>query len=432
MLRIHNGANVYPLQLQPEKKFVTHKLNGIDEMQFEIDSKHELYKFIFEEVIVDDGNNEYIIKHIDEHSDFVTIQCTVNLDDWKAVVHETYRETNITLANAIATVIPNGWSSVGAAQFTRRHTVSGDNNAAIKAETSYQIVERMRDIWGVTFVYNALNKTITCIDIEAYAPSGIFISDEVNLKSIGFVGETRSFATRIYPYGKRDANGENPLTIAEVNDGKIYLEDTTYSNKVISIGWSDERYTVASDLKEAAALKLASVSTPSRSYTCEVRELGVDIQMFMIVTLIDQVRQTRVNHRIVEWKEYEDHLLDQVTLSSTGRDVSDLLAALGKKQEETSNSLVETIEALDEKTRYTALYTMEFGEIVGSGDFYFTRPYTDEPYFMSKPYDENLQVSFIQDEGTHQYIGARLSGKGSSEITLITFYCTMPLSELEV
>lgn len=428
MLRIHDFTTneMYPLIVENDKKFVTHVSTGYDTLTFEISPYNDLYPKIFEEVLIDDIDNLYIVKNVDEHSDFVTIDCDLYLDDW-TTVYASYRETNISLENAILSILPSGWTVDGADVYHDRHTVGGDNNTYLKANTAIQILDVIRDVWECTFVFDTMNKVLTVLNIDDYAPSGEFIAEDINLTSIGYVGSSKDFATRIYPYGKRDEEGLNPLTIASVNDGKEYLEDTTFTNRIISVGWSDERYTVPEDLKAAALLKLSELSVPKRSYTCEVRSLGENIYMYQIITLIDKRHNTRVNHRIVKWKEFEDHTLDEITLSSTGQDVESLLDKINRRQEEIAKEAETTKEDIGKISRYSLLYTIEFGEIVGTGNFYFTRKYTDRPYFMTKPYDPNIPISFLQDsEG--KYIGANVGGS-ESQTTLFVFYCTMPTNE---
>ena len=87
---------------------------------------------------------------------------------------------------------------------------------------------------------------------------------------------------------------------------------------MISIGWSDERYTIKENLLAAAKEKLAELAYPVRSYECDVVNLNEDMWLYKVVTLIDRRRKTRVNHQVVEYKEYPlRHANDVITLSST-------------------------------------------------------------------------------------------------------------------
>ena len=109
---------------------------------------------------------------------------------------------------------------------------------------------------------------------------------------------------RLYAYGKDD------LSIASVNSGLPYVDDHTYSDRIVCAYWKDERYTVAENLKAAAQERLAELAVPSRSFECDVVDLAktnpekyseLDFVMFSVVSLIDQTRSgQKIDHIVVE------------------------------------------------------------------------------------------------------------------------------------
>ena len=320
MLKIYNPMNptdVIPFPIDDDKRFVIHKYNGYDVLQFEIESNNPLYQYITEEGKIEDEKNRYVVKTIDEHSTFVTVKCELDLDDWKQEIVYEFRTTNKALSDVVAMILPVGWIVRGDGQFTKRTTVEGNEGEPLSAVTHLEILDAAAEAYSCVFNFDVLNRTLNCIDPTTYKPSGQFFTDELNLKSIGFVGSTsEGFATRLYAFGKKDEDG-NPLTFASINGGKSYVEDRTYTDKVVCVGWSDERYSTQEGLLAAAKAKLSELSFPSRSYTCEAQNLNEDVWMYKMVTLIDRRRKTRVNHQIVEWKEYPKHALDSITLSKT-------------------------------------------------------------------------------------------------------------------
>lgn len=74
-------------------------------------------------------------------------------------------------------------------------------------------------------------------------------------------------------------------------------------------------------------------------------------------------------------------------------------------------------------------YTVEFGEIVGNGTIFFTRPYTDRPYFHINISDNSVvdvELKYTVDtDGTKLYNGAKISGANDGAISLLVFYCTL-------
>ena len=317
MLKIYdpsNVSNVIPFPIEDDMRYVTHKYSGYDTLTFEMANNDPLYKYVVEETKIEDEKNRYIVKKVDEHSDFVTVVCYVDLDDWKANVFEEFRTTNKMLSEVLALLLPDGWTVIGAGQFSKRTTVEEMEGQPFRGANPVDILPTVAEAYSCTFQFNAISKTIEAIDPTTFRPSGYFFTDELNLKNLGFVGDSTSFATRLYAFGKKDEDG-NALTFASINDGKPYVEDHSYSDKIISVGWSDERYTNKESLLADAKAKLQELSYPIRSYTCDADKLGDGTWLYQIVTLIDRRRKTRVNHQVVEYKEYPNHVGDSVTLS---------------------------------------------------------------------------------------------------------------------
>ncbi len=80
-------------------------------------------------------------------------------------------------------------------------------------------------------------------------------------------------------------------------------------------------------------------------------------------------------------------------------------------------------------TQATAKYTVEFGELVGNGSFYFTRAYLDRPYFHVHVSDDSTPTVVLDKKDGSAfgaYVGATLSGVKSDTVTLLVFYCTVP------
>lgn len=322
MLKIYNPDtgkqdDIIPLLLDDNKRFVTHKYDGADVLTFEIATTNEAYKYISEEVKVEDEKNQYIIKKIDEHSDFVTVDCNLNTDDWRVKIFSSFRRVSIHLIDLVEEILPAGWSCSGFGNILQQATIEGNEGEGLIAVTPLDIMNVASEAFGCVFNYDCINKIVKAIDVESITATGEFFTDEINLRSVGYVGDSTNFATRLYAYGKRDEETGIPLTFADINDGKEYVEDLTYIDKVISIGWSDERYTIKENLLEAAKEKLKEISYPLRSYSCDVINLEDDVWMYKIVTLIDRVGGVRVDHQVVEYKEYPNHELDVVTLSAT-------------------------------------------------------------------------------------------------------------------
>ena len=97
-----------------------------------------------------------------------------------------------------------------------------------------------------------------------------------------------------------------------------------------------------------------------------------------------------------------------------------------------NDSLFSVIDEVQDITETTAKYTVEFGELIGNGSFYFTRAYRDRPYFMIQTNDgAEPVIELTRREGSAfgEYIGAKLSGVSSTTVSVVVFYCTIPEEE---
>lgn len=97
-----------------------------------------------------------------------------------------------------------------------------------------------------------------------------------------------------------------------------------------------------------------------------------------------------------------------------------------------NDTLYELVNEVSDIRETTAKYTVEFGEMIGNGTFYFTRAYSDRPYFQVTTNDGSTPtVKLNKKSGSAfaAYVGATLSGVNSSTSTLLVFYCTVPNTE---
>jgi len=268
---------------------------------FNISIWDELYPHLVEEAVIRDRDKQwYLIKQIDGGTDTAKIVAQLNLDAWKTSMLIGYSNGSATLDATITGVLPAGWSLVDNAGLTIKRTIEGDY-------TPLEIVEACRDTYGVYFRFDNVAQTITVVIPDAAAPLGAFATRDLNLKEINYKGKSTTFATRLYAYG---ADG---LSFASINDGKPYVDNNTYSDKVVCAVWKDDRYTVAESLLEDATAKLAAMAVPDRSYDCDVVDLRatnpemygfLNFDVFSVATLIDDAKGFSINYQVVERWNY--------------------------------------------------------------------------------------------------------------------------------
>ena len=315
-------SSAIPIVLEDDKCYCDHNLNGFDTLTFEIQRKNDNHKSIVEEAKVYVFGNRFIIKKIDEHSDFTTVNCELDLDEWKAKINKNYRAVNELIINVMQNVIPDGWTITygTGVDTTSRATVEKQEGKEFIAVTSLELLDYISNAFSVVFNFDVLLKTITVINIDAFTSSGDFFMEDLNMTELGYNGDSTNFITRVYAYGK------DGLTFADINDDKEYVENVSYSNKIINYVLIDERYTVKANLLQYAQKVLNEKCQPVKSYTCSIKNFEGSIWLYKVVTIIDQRRQTKVEHQCVKYREYNNHNLDVITLSSQSPSIEKIVS----------------------------------------------------------------------------------------------------------
>ncbi len=318
MLKIYDSkGDSFPLA-DYEDFCITHKLDGCDEMSFCLDVRHKQYSLLFEEQQIESDNNIWLIKKIDDDR----IDCELDFDFLKQSIYKNYKSEEKSLTQVLESHMPDGWSIEGANISSIKKTIEFDMC------TDYDIIYSCMSTYDVYFVWKIKEKRLVVYSAENMLSTGEYLTSELNLTALSFKGETTSFATRLYAYGAdgltmEDAVIENPEG-KSVKYGKIYVENRSYADKTVCAYWSDDSYTVPERLYHDALEKINTLSFPVRSYECEVVDLAkrnekysfLDFKIHKKVTLIDVDRNIKVEHQIVEYKEYPDEPdRNKITLS---------------------------------------------------------------------------------------------------------------------
>lgn len=282
---------------------------GIDELVFSLSIWDQAYKRITEETLIEDMEDgtvtQYRVKAIDGGDKTAQIKALLVLDEWEATVEIDYDVTG-TIEDNVLFAAPSGWTVIDQSQMT--DTATGN----IAGGTPLQLMMEFRTMYdGASYRFDQAAKTVTIWNLYDGPDLGTFLTRELNLHDVQYKGKSTQFVTRLYPYGKEG------LSIASVNEGKPYVDNFTYSDRIICGYWSDTRYEVASNLKEAAIARLAELAVPERSYNCSVADLAaidpekysyLSFELFSQVGLIDETRSdTKIMHRVVERWRYPNY-----------------------------------------------------------------------------------------------------------------------------
>ena len=312
MLTLYHDGQQLPIQ--NTEYYVRELASGLDEVIFDISIYDPIYAILQEEEqITDRGGQRYLVKQIDAGADSAKVVCQLDLDAWKSAMHVEYSNGSATAYETINAVKPSGWTVLDLSHVNIRRTITGDY-------TPLEICAACVKTYRVYIRWDNLQKTCTILPQAMGEPLGSFATRQLNLKEINYKGKSNDFATRLYPYGKRNDAGE-ALTIegATIN-GSVYpypyVENREYADKIISVYWIDERYTVVQNLYDDAIAKLAELAKPVRSYVCSIVDLqatnpeiygNLSFDLFTVATLIDDIKNTAVDYMVLERHVYPYH-----------------------------------------------------------------------------------------------------------------------------
>lgn len=311
MFKVYHGDQASAVNV--DDYYIRELSSGLDELIFEIPITDENYQYMIEEApIVEE--QKYVIKSIDADDEIAKVKCQIDIDEWQINMYVGFTNNSDTVYNTIQQVLPGGWSLIDKAYLNTKMTIEMD------AGTAFDVLNSCASSYGIKFRLDNVARTVTILIPENNPPIGAFVTRELNMTELNYKGKSTNFATRMYAYGK------DGMTFESINDGKPYVDNNTYSDKIVSVYWKDERYTDPESLLEAANLNLAQMAVPERSYSCSVVDLAKtnpelysfqDFSLFNVVTLIDTVKNMRVNHVVAEYRRYPHYPEENIVTLST-------------------------------------------------------------------------------------------------------------------
>ena len=342
------------IPLDFDKYFIQEETNGEDQIGFTLPLDHADYKLLAEEVQLLDAEDGqvYRITAIDEGAATANIKGKLELSPLRADMRIPYTNGSDTLAGTVEGVLPAGWTVVDHSLSTIRRTIDLDS-----ATPEDVILGAASAFGGLAIRYKIADKAVHFYAPGDFKAGGVYLTEELNLTSTNFKGSSSGLCTRLY------ARGKDGLTFAGINGGKDYVENFSYTDKIICAYWEDERYTVAENLLEAAQKKVDASAVPVRSYSCGVVDLAkawryeegagsniyahLNIQLLTVATLLDTHRGTRIDHQVVQYKRYPHYPdLNVVTLSTKAPTITTTVKQLQDAIENPSSSFRKQMQSL--------------------------------------------------------------------------------------
>lgn len=301
---------------------------GLKSLSFSFAINDELASKIEGETYIVTDNYEYIVKEINkEKNEWFSVYCKANIEALTGKPHLNFAALESTAADIIRLAILNtGWTVEEVDKITKKRTIRKDIGSA------YDIVCDVQKVFMIDIEYDTLNKKVKIYNKKGQ-DRGVYFTDQLNLRQLKEQSSSYDFITRIIPIGKDD------LRVTSVNGGKEYVDNFSYSNKIIAQYWQDKRYTDPQSLLDDAKAKLEEFSKPKRSYSANVYMFDSVVDLGDIITLIDSIKEVKEVQRVVKLKQYPySPEKDTIEISNTLLSFSEL-----QQQLEDSASIVDNI-----------------------------------------------------------------------------------------
>lgn len=162
---------------------------------------------------------------------------------------------------------------------------------------AYAMIKTIAGDYGQEFWFDTKNKKLKIYD-KMGVSLGAYYSNELRLQQLSKQSTSYDYATVLYPVGK------DGLTIANVNGGKPYLENYSFSNKYIEKVFIDENIEVAEILKQKAEEYFEEIAVPRASYKIKLTDLGKSVAIGDTVIIVDKVKRIKQKQRVVKIIKY--------------------------------------------------------------------------------------------------------------------------------
>lgn len=333
MLKLYNKEHVAVAPLTNLKDYkIEYLLSGEDLLEFSLSRYDENIPIIEEECYIRTKDNEYVVKAIEPSDNFKRFTCNINIESLVGKVIKSFYTNNNNLTDTIRLAIAGtGW-------ILEENNITKARTIKLKNTNALEVLREVRKVFRIDYRFDAINKIIHAYE-NLGSDKGVYFSDELNLISLNVPSDSYDYATRLY------ARGKDGITFADINDGKDYIENFQYSNKIIEKIWEDSRYTNKQNLKEDAQAKLEELSKPRRNYNIQVYDLAKNnsdfsfLEFFLgdTVTIISNLEKVKDKQRIVKYIEYpEDQDKNTCELGNTTLTFEEL-----QKENEAKNKVVD-------------------------------------------------------------------------------------------
>ena len=262
---------------------------------FQVPCDETYINYIDEENYVETEDYNYIIKEIKSpNNKYITVYCSADIEAIKGSVFLHFDCFDKNLEQGYRYCLSATDWDVNYHSLNKTVITYQEPNV-----NAYDMLRRIAEDYGQELWFDTKNKVLHIYN-KMGSNLGAYYSNEIKLKLLKKYSNTYDYATVLYPFGK------DGLTISNVNDGKIYLENYSYTSKYIQKIWIDETIEVPEILKKKATDYLNEISQPKASYKLAVSEIGDNVSIGDEITIVDKIKQIKQTQRVVKIIRYPE------------------------------------------------------------------------------------------------------------------------------
>ena len=261
MLKIYNASGTFVTMIPDtdytDLNIVSTLKDGDKQLSFTYFGKPTT---ILNEYYVVTETNRFTVKEVHPGDHSTQYVCKLTLEELEQKMFQVFTASNVTCAQAAALALSGtGWTI--SCSMTKKRSVQTLKKMPL------EVLYKIADAFMCELSFDTLSKTVTFAE-KLGQDRGVYLRTDLNLRSLTPTYDSYDYYTRLIPIG---ADG---LTIEEVNDGKNYVENYSYSSKVRELIWEDTSYDDATELMTDAIGKLSDMAAPKRSYSASIIDLA--------------------------------------------------------------------------------------------------------------------------------------------------------------
>ena len=309
---------------------------GIRELCFYVPCKDEYLDIIQEEYYVETLDYNFIIKEIDmKDNSFISVRCGPNIEHLQGRLFQYFDCFEQSLKQAYEYCLQDtGWI----VEYNSNNKTIVTYQLAWK--NSFEMIKSIAKNHNQEYWFDTKNKILKIYD-KMGDSLGAYFSNELRLKQLSKQSTSYDYATVLYAIGK------NGLTITDINNGKPYLENFSFSNKYIEKVFIDDKIEVAEILKQRAKEYLDEICIPRASYKIKLTDLNKSVSIGDTIIIVDKIKRIKQKQRVVKISRFPfAPEKDTIEISNLQPDFVNSYVKNSKEIKEQLQSLKAEIESL--------------------------------------------------------------------------------------